>query len=262
MSLFVGNISKHVKSIELEEDFNRFGRCEIKRHGSYAFIEYDSEKAAEEAMAQMNGVNMKGLEIGIEWSKRSSRYDPRESRRPPRRDSDAKCYNCNRIGHFARDCRSRRRSRSRSFERRPRRDSRSYSPRDRRRDRDYRRRSPDRRRRSPRRDSYERRDDRRYEDRHEHRRYEDRHDGSYERRDEWREDRHVRANEEHHRRRNSFSSNGQRSTEGRHAASGRSPRSERRRSGSPDSGYNKDKPSVADEAHDGGARMRSPAAER
>jgi len=34
-------------------------------------------------MAQLNGVNLKGLEIGIEWSKRSQRYDPRESRRPP-----------------------------------------------------------------------------------------------------------------------------------------------------------------------------------
>jgi len=36
MSLFVGNISKHVKSFELEEEFNRFGRCDIKRHVSTA----------------------------------------------------------------------------------------------------------------------------------------------------------------------------------------------------------------------------------
>lgn len=34
MSLFVGNISKHVKLTELEEEFNRFGRCEIKRQVS------------------------------------------------------------------------------------------------------------------------------------------------------------------------------------------------------------------------------------
>ena len=34
MSLFVGNISKHVKLDELEEEFNRFGHCEIKRQVS------------------------------------------------------------------------------------------------------------------------------------------------------------------------------------------------------------------------------------
>ena len=32
MSLFVGNISKHVKSYQLEDEFNRFGSCDIKRH--------------------------------------------------------------------------------------------------------------------------------------------------------------------------------------------------------------------------------------
>ena len=34
MSLFVGNISKYVKSWELEDEFMRFGRCEIKRNVS------------------------------------------------------------------------------------------------------------------------------------------------------------------------------------------------------------------------------------
>ena len=40
MSLFVGNISKHVRSIELEEDFGAFGRCDIKRHVSTKLILY------------------------------------------------------------------------------------------------------------------------------------------------------------------------------------------------------------------------------
>ena len=34
MSLFCGNISKHVKSFELEEEFGRYGKCDIKRHVS------------------------------------------------------------------------------------------------------------------------------------------------------------------------------------------------------------------------------------
>lgn len=32
-----------------------------------------------------------------------------------REDNGVKCYNCNRFGHFARDCRSRRRSRSNQY---------------------------------------------------------------------------------------------------------------------------------------------------
>ena len=34
MSLFVGNISKYVKTFELEDEFKQFGRCEIKRNVS------------------------------------------------------------------------------------------------------------------------------------------------------------------------------------------------------------------------------------
>ena len=34
MSLFVGNISKNVRLSELEDEFFKFGRCEIKQHVS------------------------------------------------------------------------------------------------------------------------------------------------------------------------------------------------------------------------------------
>lgn len=34
-------------------------------------------------MNALNGLNMSGLEIGIEWSKRDPRYDPRDTKRPP-----------------------------------------------------------------------------------------------------------------------------------------------------------------------------------
>ena len=50
--------------------------------GSYAFIVFDDDKSAEDAMEQLNGLDMGGLQIGIEWSKRSGKYDPRSSRRP------------------------------------------------------------------------------------------------------------------------------------------------------------------------------------
>ncbi len=38
MSLFVGNISKHVKLYELEDMFKKYGACDIKRNVSNVSI--------------------------------------------------------------------------------------------------------------------------------------------------------------------------------------------------------------------------------
>lgn len=51
--------------------------------GSYAFIEYDDDRDAEEAKENLHDMNMGGLNIAIEWSKRSGRFNPKDSHRPP-----------------------------------------------------------------------------------------------------------------------------------------------------------------------------------
>lgn len=94
MSLFVGNISRSVRARDLEEEFGKFGRCDINHKvcsptdwyskGSYAFVEFKDEKEAEDALHELKGKNMGGLEIAVEWSKKSSRYDPKDAPRPPR----------------------------------------------------------------------------------------------------------------------------------------------------------------------------------
>lgn len=49
---------------------------------SYAFVEYDDESSAEKALKNLQGEEMGGLKIALEWSKRSRNYDPKDSLRP------------------------------------------------------------------------------------------------------------------------------------------------------------------------------------
>jgi RNA recognition motif-containing protein len=127
--LFVGNISNTVRQSDIEKYFEEFGECRVKFKGSYSFVEYDKENDADNAYKNLQNKKIGGREINIEWSKQSGKFDPSKSRKgkvsnSPRRQSDRseiRCYTCNSMGHYARECRdggsskySRRRSRSRS----------------------------------------------------------------------------------------------------------------------------------------------------
>ncbi|OMJ70806.1 hypothetical protein SteCoe_31132 [Stentor coeruleus] len=103
MSLFIGNISRNISLKDLEDDFNKFGQCKINHRGGYAFIEYTDERDGEEAMLQLHGKNMGGLALNIEWSKRSARFNIKESRVANKVIKD-KCYNCGKPGHISREC--------------------------------------------------------------------------------------------------------------------------------------------------------------
>lgn len=96
MSLFVGNISKNVDYKDLDKSFSFYGSCKINKRvskncpilkylfftkGSYAFIEFKNEADAEDAKVNLQGKNLGGLHINIEWSRRSGRFDPREAHR-------------------------------------------------------------------------------------------------------------------------------------------------------------------------------------
>ena len=80
MSLFVGRLSRDVKTKDLEELFGKYGklvRCDIK--GSFGFVSFDDERDAEDALDKCNGKDLLGSRINVEWAK-GSRGGPRGRR--------------------------------------------------------------------------------------------------------------------------------------------------------------------------------------
>lgn len=150
MSLFVGRLNDKIRQRDLEDVFKKYGslnRCEVKNgpNNSFAFVTFSDERDAEDAKKDLQGTELLGCKLNIEWAKESGRFS---GGRGGGRSKDFNCYECGRPGHLARDCRERKtskhsRSRSRSRDRGRRRRTRSRS-RDRRRGSRSRSRSRDR----------------------------------------------------------------------------------------------------------------------
>jgi len=114
MSLWIGRISSDTRTKDLEDLFGKYGRilrCDVKR--GFAFVEFQDDRDAEDALRDLDGYDLLGHRIVVEWA-RGRRRGPSE------RD---KCFRCGREGHWARDCRHSpvRRRRGSSHSRSPRR---------------------------------------------------------------------------------------------------------------------------------------------
>lgn len=137
--VYVAKLHRSTREQDLREAFSKFGKireCALKY--SFAFIDFEDHEHAVRAIKEMDGKKfVNGEVLLVEQSLPGGKKREKASR-------DDKCYNCNKRGHWAYECRSsRRRSRSRSYSRR-------YS-RSRSRSRGRRYRSPSRSRTPPRR---------------------------------------------------------------------------------------------------------------
>ena len=55
MSLFIGNLSRDVKTEELQDAFAHYGSCKVSHRGPYGFVEYDKEADADAAKNELGG---------------------------------------------------------------------------------------------------------------------------------------------------------------------------------------------------------------
>ena len=82
MSLFVGNLSRDVKTKDLAELFGKYGKlvgCRIKESfglQNFGFVSFGDERDAEDALNKCNGKDLLGSRISVDWAK-GSRGGPR-----------------------------------------------------------------------------------------------------------------------------------------------------------------------------------------
>ncbi|KAI9255725.1 hypothetical protein BDA99DRAFT_149128 [Phascolomyces articulosus] len=103
--LYVGNLNRYVRERDVERLFAKLGRInDLALMSNFAFIEYDDERDAEDAVRNLHGTRLEGDRIIVEFAKNKPRnnrgYDRDRGGRRNDRFGGERCYNCGEVGMF------------------------------------------------------------------------------------------------------------------------------------------------------------------
>uniref|UniRef100_A0A061RFE5 Splicing factor, arginine/serine-rich 7 n=1 Tax=Tetraselmis sp. GSL018 TaxID=582737 RepID=A0A061RFE5_9CHLO len=108
--VYVGNLDPRVTEQELEDQFTRFGTLRsvwvARKPPGFAFLDYNDPRDAEDAVREINGKYGWRVEFSRADRGRGG-FGGGRGFGPPGGGGERRCYECNEVGHLARDCRLR-----------------------------------------------------------------------------------------------------------------------------------------------------------